>query len=129
MITMHPFSTDVWTVTFPTDELAGLYNLTVFADSDDVIIETNEYNNKLIRSVYINAEPDINYIDAPLVQGYNENVDIDSRIVDPDNNIETANLTLNATKHLLQNVSDDYYADYNSTVPGRYPVRMYFFIW
>ncbi|MBI4020454.1 MAG: VCBS repeat-containing protein, partial [Candidatus Aenigmarchaeota archaeon] len=124
-LTMHPFSSDMWSVSWDTSELAGLYEFVVFPDADDAIIETSESNNQGARKIYVNAGPGIQYLDSPEIQGYGENVSIRSEIIDLDNNINNVALMLTKPDNSTQllNVSSTgslYKSIYNNTEGGRY---------
>ncbi|MFQ6120527.1 MAG: hypothetical protein ACE5KE_11680, partial [Methanosarcinales archaeon] len=124
-LTMHTFSEDEWTVSWNTSELAGLYEFVVFADSEDVIIETNEYNNNVSRKVYVNANPKIDYLYSKDLQGYNEDLPINALVIDEDNNLENISLEVtkpdNNTEILnLTNISNIFSSIYKDSIRGRY---------
>ncbi len=129
-ITMHPFSTDTWNVSWNTSRLTGgMYEFIVFPDADDDIIETSEYNNQIVRKIYVNAKPEIKYLDSEELQGYNENVTINAEILDEDGNLK--NITLNLTKPdntnetlNLSGSGDLYSATFNGTGRGRYRLHL-----
>jgi len=129
-ITMHPFSTDVWNVSWNTSKLTGgMYEFIVFPDADDDIIETSEYNNKIIRKIYVNAPPEIKYLYSDELQGYNENVTINAQITDEDGNLDNVTLELTGPDGISKplNISHSgnvYTATYNGTKQGRYRMHL-----
>ncbi|MBI2549170.1 VCBS repeat-containing protein, partial [Candidatus Woesearchaeota archaeon] len=128
-ITMHPFSSEEWMVSWDTKELAGFYDFIVGVDGEDVIIETFERNNEATRRIYVNAAPVIHYLAAEELKGYQEPVTIHASIEDKDNNLEEINVSVltpvNATKELpVQNSTNSTFTftfiSYNSSTSGRY---------
>ncbi len=94
VINMHPFSTDKWQFTWNTSEFAGPHEFGVLADTQDVIIETSEFNNKEARLIYVNAKPEALYTDVVKHAGLTDPALYRAAISDPDNNIRNFTTTV-----------------------------------
>jgi len=126
-LTMHPFSVDEdWTVIIDTSHLAGNYEFVISVDRTDTVIESSEYNNKFLIDVIVNTQPEIEYIDRPILTGYNKPAEIKVKVEDDNNvtvkgyvnNVLIANSSFNYSdnKPLINNISFEGVDILNNTV-------------
>lgn len=127
VVNMHPFSTDKWQFTWNTTAFAGPHEFGVLADTQDVIIETSEFNNKETRLIYVNAKPEALYTDIVQHAGYTDPALYRAVINDQDNNIRNFTTTVNgpnASNALYSNTSvNATFFTYNDTRAGIYTIQ------
>ena len=122
-LTMHPFSDDLeWRAVFDSEYLAGSYEFAILADSEDIIIESSEFNNEYKINVFVNSVPEIKYIDAPVLAGYNENIEIESMIIDESLNLENVSSALDGFEISLIKAGDIYSHTYYGDQPSGHKI-------
>ena len=129
-MTMPPYSKEESGILWNTTEFAGRYDLVIYADKEDIIIESSELNNYKTLHIYVNAKPEIQYLNMIEQQGFGEPVDIEANVTDEDGNLRRVRIEITTPENETQivtmsNASASIYRyTYVNYIGGRYNVTV-----